>query len=98
MKIKNLVGIVIACVASVAIAGKQGSGEGTVDKVNKKTEKITITHGQLGSLMGPMTMDFSVLDPSMLSDVSAGDKIKFTVEESSGNYVVTDVQVLGKAK
>jgi len=98
MKIKHLVGIAFAFAASVAIAGKQGSGEGTVDKVNKKTEKITITHGQLGGLMGPMTMDFSVLDPSMLSDVSAGDKIKFTVEESSGNYVVTDVQVLGKTK
>lgn len=98
MKSRIFVGVLSACLAFSALAGKQGSGEGTVNKVNKKTEKITITHGQLGSFMGPMTMDFSVMDPSMLNDVSVGDKIKFSVEESRGDYVVTDVQVLSKGK
>jgi Cu/Ag efflux protein CusF len=80
---------------SVAIAGGVGSGEGVVNKIKETDKKLNITHGPIKGVMGGMTMDFTVADPAMLDEVSAGSKIRFVVEkDKSGDFVVTDLQVL----
>lgn len=95
MKLKVLIGVIGLSLATSAFAGKPGSGVGTINKIKTGDEKLNITHGPITGLMGAMTMDFNVMDPSMLSDVKEGDKIKFTVEETSGKFVITDIQVMG---
>lgn len=98
MKSKLLVAVVGMTLAFTAWAGKSGDAEGTINKVKASDEKLNITHGPITGLgMDGMTMDFAVVDPSMMDDVAAGDKVKFTVEEAAGgNYVITDIQVTGK--
>ena len=75
----------------------QGDGAGTVVDIKKDAERIKIKHGPIEGLMDGMTMEFELMDPAMLDDLSAGDNINFTVEESDGGrYVITDVQVTEK--
>lgn len=100
MKIKALACVAALAFASSAWAGKEGSATGTVNKVKADSEALNITHGPIKGLgMDGMTMDFNVMDPSMLEEVAAGDKIEFNVEEAAGGrYVITDVKVIGKGK
>lgn len=97
MKLKALACVAALAFASSAWAGNEGSATGTVNKVKTDSETLNISHGPIAGLgMDGMTMDFNVMDPSMLEDVAAGDKIEFTVEETGGRYVVTDLKVVGK--
>ena len=57
------------------------SGEGVIKRINAAEGKVTIKHGPLGADMPPMTMEFSVKDPSQLADLKKGDKVSFTVNE-----------------
>lgn len=100
MKLKLLMAVTGMALASLAWAAKSGETEGTVNKVKSADERLNITHGPIEGLgMQGMTMDFSVVDPAMLGDVKAGDKVKFTVEEAAGGqYVITDIQVTGKGE
>jgi Cu/Ag efflux protein CusF len=99
MKLRTiLVGVVGLCLSAAVWAGKTGDAQGTINTVKVDDGKLNITHGPIAGLGMPgMTMDFNVMDPSMLDDVGAGDKVKFTVEEAAGGrYVITDIAVLGK--
>lgn len=98
MKFKLLVAVIGLSLASLAWAGKSGETEGTINTVKAADERLNITHGPIEGLgMQGMTMDFGVVDPSMLNDVKPGDKVKFTVEEASGGqYVISDIQVTGQ--
>lgn len=70
-------------------AGALPSAEGEVRKVDLRTGKITLKHGDIPNLdMPPMTMVFQVNDPSLLSQVKAGDKVRFTAEKIRGAYTV----------
>ncbi len=67
--------------------------DGEIRKVDKAAKKLTIRHGEIKSLdMPPMTMVFQVRDPAVLDTVKAGDRIRFSVEESATGLVVTDVR------
>ena len=67
--------------------------EGEVRKVDKDAAKITIKHGPLANLdMPAMTMVFQVKDPAMLSQVKAGDKVKFQAEKIGGAFTVTQIE------
>lgn len=69
--------------------------DGEVRKVDKNAKKITLRHGELNQLdMPPMTMVFQVKDPALLDKVKAGDKVRFRAENSGGNMVVTDIDVI----
>lgn len=88
----------IAFVATGVFAAPDGTGEGTVNEVKTKAGKLNITHGPIEGVMGAMTMDFEVVDPSMTDDVKKGDKIRFVVEKANGGrFVITDLEVTGKA-
>lgn len=78
--------------------GKSAAGaaemvDGEVRKVDMDNKKITVKHGEIKNLEMPgMTMVFQVKDPAMLSQVKAGDKIRFAAEKSGGAIVITEMQ------
>jgi Cu/Ag efflux protein CusF len=66
---------------------------GEVQEVNKQDGTLTIQHGPLTNLNMPgMTMVFKVADPAMLSEVKAGDKIRFRADDVNGELTVTRLE------
>ena len=67
--------------------------EGVVRKVDMDAKKITIKHGPITNLdMPPMTMVFQVKDTALLSQVNAGDKVRFAADKVGGAYIVTHLE------
>jgi Cu(I)/Ag(I) efflux system protein CusF len=67
--------------------------DGEVRKVDRAAKKITIKHGPIQSLdMPAMTMVYRVKDAKLLTQVKAGDKIKFTAEKIGDNYTLTTLE------
>jgi Cu/Ag efflux protein CusF len=70
--------------------------EGEVKAVDKAKKTITLKHGPIKSRtveMTPMTMNFPVKDPSLLSKVKVGDKVKFSIDSVENTATVTSLQV-----
>jgi Cu/Ag efflux protein CusF len=68
--------------------------DGEVKDVNMANNSITLKHGPIENMhMGPMTMAFAVKDPSMLSNVKVGDKVKFRVDNVKDVATVTALTV-----
>ena len=66
---------------------------GEVRKVDRDNQKITIKHGEIKSLdMPPMTMVFTVKDPTLLEAAKPGDKVRFGVAREDGKFVVTAIE------
>lgn len=65
--------------------------QGKIDKIDKASGKMTVTHGPVASLKwSAMTMPFSVKDPAIFDSVKQGDKIDFEmVKEPDGNFAIT---------
>lgn len=92
--------LLVALLASLSLAGpvlaQQGAAEladGQVRRVDKSAGKITLQHGPIKNLdMPPMTMVFQAADPAFLDRVKAGDKVRFTVVEKSGTYIITSIE------
>lgn len=67
--------------------------DGEVRKVDREAGKITLRHAELKNLgMGAMTMVFRVRDPAMLSEVKAGDKVKFAAEKIDGAITIVNME------
>ena len=69
--------------------------EGEVKAVDPSEKSITLKHGPIKSKtveMGPMTMSFPVQQPAQLSNIKAGDKVKFIVENINGTATVTSLE------
>ncbi len=65
-----------------------------VKKVDKDAKKITLKHGEIKSLdMTPMTMVFQVKDVKLIENIKAGDKVKFSAEQTKSGYAVTSIEV-----
>ncbi|MCW5653457.1 copper-binding protein [Hydrogenophaga sp.] len=74
-------------------AAAQTMSEGEVRRVDIRTGKLTLRHGEIKNLdMPPMTMVFQVSDPAMLSAVKVGDKVRFRAEKIDGVYTVTRIE------
>jgi Cu/Ag efflux protein CusF len=74
-------------------AASKGMTEGEVRRVDVATKKIMLKHGEIKNLgMGAMTMVFQVHDPALLSQVQAGDKVRFRAEQIKGAFVVTLIE------
>jgi Cu/Ag efflux protein CusF len=68
--------------------------EGQVRRINKEMSRVSIAHGPLKAYnMGPMTMAFPVKNPKQLDAIKEGDKVRFTLEPSGDNLVVTRIEV-----
>jgi Cu/Ag efflux protein CusF len=78
-------------------AAKPAAGQldntGEVRRVNAETKKITIAHGPLKAFdMPAMTMAFPVKDPAMLAKVKPGDKVRFGLEKTGEDLVITRIE------
>jgi len=68
--------------------------EGEIKKIDTPAAKLTIQHGPLVNLdMPAMTMVFRVQDPTMLSRVQVGSKVRFTADKVNGALTVTALEV-----
>ena len=66
--------------------------EGEVRRIDTGAGQVTIKHGEIKNLdMPPMTMVFTMAEPSMLSNLKAGDKVRFVVEQQNGKMVITQI-------
>ncbi len=82
--------------ATPAVAAKSAAlAEGTVKKLDKAKNRITIAHGPIANLdMGAMTMTFVVAKPATLAKVKVGDKLRFQAEERKDDLTITRLEVV----
>ena len=67
--------------------------DGQVRRINKDTNRVTLAHGPLKAFsMPPMTMAFPVKDARQLAPLKEGDKVKFWLEQSGDNLVITRIE------
>ena len=68
--------------------------DGEIRKVDPKTGKVTLKHGEIKNLdMPPMTMVYTVRDKALLAGLKAGDKVQFTADkDAAGEYQLTAIQ------
>lgn len=67
--------------------------DGLVQKIDVAAGTLTVKHGPIANLgMPAMTMPYHVKDPSMLSAVKQGDKVRMTVEKIDGVYTIVTLQ------
>jgi Cu/Ag efflux protein CusF len=62
--------------------------DGVVKKIDKSSEKVTVSHGPLPNGMPAMTMAYRVKDAAWLNQMKAGDKIRFMPEEMNGAFTI----------
>ena len=84
--------LMMSLAATTALAQSLPNVEAEVRKVDARAGKITLKHGDIPNLdMPPMTMVFQVNDPSMLNQVKAGDKVRFTADKIQGVYTLMSI-------
>jgi Cu/Ag efflux protein CusF len=67
--------------------------EGQVKRISKDTSRVTLAHGPLKAFnMPPMTMAFTVKDAKQLAALKEGDKVRFALEQSGDNLVITRIE------
>ncbi|MES2878660.1 MAG: copper-binding protein [Pseudomonadota bacterium] len=85
----------VAVKANTASAAADAMANGEVLKVYPKERTLLLKHGPIPSIgMGPMTMEYGVKSPKMLSTIKPGDKIRFTADQVKDQYVVTHIEVV----
>ena len=93
---KNIVRITLAAalvLGAVAGAFAQEFTKGVVNKIDAKTNKVTIKHEDLKNLdMPAMTMVFRVEDPAILAKMKEGASIEFVAERVNGKLTVTQMK------
>jgi Cu/Ag efflux protein CusF len=66
---------------------------GEIKKIDRTTQRVTLQHGAITNLgMPAMTMVFRAQDPSALSRLNVGDKVRFHAEESDGGLLLTRIE------
>jgi Cu/Ag efflux protein CusF len=66
---------------------------GEVKRVVKASNTIVVKHEEIAHIgMSAMTMPFKVKETSLLDNLKAGDKIKFTVVEENQDLVITQIK------
>ena len=85
--------LAFASLAALAQTASKDMTEAEVRKVDMDAKKVTLKHGPIKNLdMPAMTMVFQVKDAALLDKLKTGDKIKFSVEQQQGAFVVTAVE------
>jgi mono/diheme cytochrome c family protein len=73
---------------------KSVTGEGTVVALRPEKQQIVLEHGEINGFMGPMTMGYKITPPSLLSRVSPGDQVRFTIDTDA--KAITGIERLEK--
>jgi len=69
---------------------KSVTGEGTVVALRPEKQQIVLEHGEIKGFMGPMTMGYKISPPSLLSRVSPGDQVRFTIDTEAKAIIRID--------
>ena len=73
--------------------GNKLDATGTVTAIRAGQGKVKIKHGPIEKLgMPAMTMMFKVEKPEMLEGLEKGKEVNFSVDNSSGGFVITDIE------
>lgn len=66
---------------------------GTVKKLDRKNQVVTIAHGAVATLNWPaMTMSFKVKDKALLPKLTEGRKVNVEFTRQGDDYVITQVK------
>lgn len=70
--------------------------EGVITRVDARSGKLTIRHGEIANLgMPPMTMVFGLKDPAQAQTLQPGTKVVFRVEDTGGgNLLITHIEAV----
>ncbi len=71
--------------------------EGVVRAVDVSASRVTLEHGAVPGLMGPMTMVFPVRPAAVVSSLGTGQRISATVVVDGDRYWLEDVRRDGRA-
>lgn len=81
-----------APLASMTRSSETGHADGTIVGIDAERGRITLKHGAIEGLgMPAMTMVFRVADLSMLTQLKAGDGVRFTVIRADNLFTVTQL-------
>ena len=69
-------------------------GVGTVEAVNQKNRRLTINHEEIKGYMQAMSMEHYVKDASLLDSIEPGDRVEFTLNDTAGIAVITELKKL----
>jgi Cu/Ag efflux protein CusF len=56
------------------------TGDGTVIAVVPATQQLVVEHGDIPGFMGAMTMGYKVAPPALLNTLTAGERVRFTID------------------
>jgi Cu/Ag efflux protein CusF len=87
-------GLFLAALPCRASAQSDEFVNGEVVKIDEAASKITIKHEPLRkfNMETGMTMVFRVLNPALLENLHAGDKIKFVPDRENNQFTVTKIE------
>ncbi len=69
--------------------------DGVAKKVDYEGGKITLQHGEIANVgMPAMTMGYRVKQAQQLKPIRAGDKVRFMMEKSGDDYIVTHIEAV----
>jgi Cu/Ag efflux protein CusF len=71
---------------------RRWSAEGIVRVVAPEINRIFIDHGEIPGLMEAMTMAFEPEDPTLLNGLSAGDHVRFTLQEKRKRLLLVAIE------
>ncbi|MEW6128710.1 MAG: copper-binding protein [Acidobacteriota bacterium] len=67
-------------------------GQGLVEEVHPDTATVQINHEEIKGFMPAMSMPYHVKDKTMLDALKVGDRVNFTVEDSTSGTVLIDLK------
>jgi Cu/Ag efflux protein CusF len=78
--------------AEAPAATDRHRADGRIEAIHEAEATVTITHDPVDDLGWPsMTMDFRIDDPTLLTGLEEGQRVRFTFEEDPPGYVVTEI-------
>ncbi len=103
---KQLITLALLALASIGAAANSDAApsatsvtvtatatDGEVRKIDRELGKVTLKHGPITNLGMPgMTMVFKVADPTLLSDLKEGDRVRFFADRINGAITVTAME------
>lgn len=82
--------------ASPAPASAAPLTDGEITRVDARSGRLTVRHGDIPNLdMPAMTMVFALPDPQQATQFKPGDKIRFRAEQPGGVLTLTHVERAG---